>query len=170
MKKAIIVIVIIQSLILIGFLVLLNKSQPVNITKATQRNIVVETVDYGRKYNESRLYVYENSIEYRFSRGALSNEYDSLFDISKAIHEGDRITITYIEKRGILTKTNLVIDAFSEDEVYLSYRQYNSDKHMTRIILSVCFAFLELVFIAISVFAIMIHFDKKKRKKKPHKA
>ena len=95
-KKTIIQIVIIQILILTCFIVLFSMSQPVDITTATQCKIVVETIDYGRRYNESSLYVYEDSIGYMFSKGALSTEYHSVFDISKKINEGDIITITYI--------------------------------------------------------------------------
>ena len=168
-KKTIIRIVIIQILILTCFIVLLSMSQPVDITTATQCKIVVETIDYGRRYNELSLYVYEDSIGYMFSKGALSTEYHSVFDISKKINEGDIITITYIEERGIFGKTNVVIDAFSEDESYLSYHQYNSGKRIVRILVSVGFAVLELIFIVISVFAIMIATPSNKRCKKKHK-
>ena len=144
-------------------------SQPADITTATQCNIVVEAVDYRRRYNESSLYVYDHSIGYKFSKGALSTEYHSILDVSKAINKGDIITITYIEERGIFEKTNLVVDAFSEDKVYLSYHQYNSDKYLVRVIVSVGFAVLELIFIVISFFAIMMATSSNKQCKKKHK-
>ena len=152
MKKTIIWIVIIQILILTCFIVILGMSQPADITNATQCKIVVKSVDYRRRYNESSLYVYDDSAGYKFSKGALTAEYPGVSDISKAIEKGDVLTITYIEEKSVFGKTNLVIDAFSEDEVYLSYHQYNSEKQIVRIIVSVFFAVFELVFIAISVF------------------
>ena len=166
MKKTIIWIVIIQILILTCFIVILGMSQPVDITTATQCNIVVENIDYGRRYTESSLYVYDDSTGYRFSKGALTAEHPSVLDISKSIKKGDILTITYIEEKSIFGKTNLVIDAFSEDEVYLSYHQYNSEKQLVRIIVSVCVAVLELIFIAISVFAVIISTSNKHHNKK----
>ena len=152
MKKTIILISVIQCFILLSFLAVLYKTEPLDIAAARQCNIVVEKISYRRRYNESSLYVYDNSIGYRFSKGALASEYNSVRDISEALNEGDILTITYIEEQGIFGKTNLVIDAFSENEEYLSYRQYNSEKRLVRNVLTIFFGFFELIFIAIAIF------------------
>lgn len=166
MKKAIIWLVIIQFLIILSFLVLFNMSRPVNMTVSTQCNIVVEKIDYGRGFLESRLYVYDHSTGYMFSKGAVISEYSGVYEISKQINEGDILTITYIENSTIFGKRNLVVDAFSQEDVYLSYHQYNADKQLVRIALYVIFAILELIFIAISVFILILHSPNKRHKKK----
>ena len=158
MKKTIVLLVIIQCLILVACFALLSVYQPIDTTTAIQCNIVVTNIDYRRRYNASSLYVYDNSTGYRFSKGALASEYCRVFDISKEIDEGDILTITYIEEYGIFGKTNLVIDAFSEDKEYLSYEQYNSGKLIARIILIIFFGVIELVFLAISIFIIKFVF------------
>ncbi len=166
MKKVIIRVLIIQILIILSFFLLLNMSRPVNITTSTQCNIVVEEIDYGRGFNESRLYVYDQSIGYMFSKGAIISEYSGVYEISKQINEGDILTITYIEESTLFGKRNLVVDAFSQEGVYLSYHQYNADKQIVRIALYVSFAIFELIFIAISVFIIRLHSTNKHHNRK----
>ena len=142
---------------------LLNMSRPVNITTSTQCNIVVKKIDYGRGFNESRLYIYDHSTRYMFSKGAIISEYSGVYEISKQINEGDILTITYIEENTIFGKRNLVVDAFSQENVYLSYQQYNAGKQLVRIWLYVSFAILELTFIAISVFIVLLYLPNKYR-------
>lgn len=165
MKKTIIRLVFFQCFILLSILTVLYKSAPIDLTTATQCNIVIERISYGRRYNESSLYVYNNSVEYKFSKGALATDYNSVREISEALNEGESLTITYIKDRSIFGETNLVIDAFSEKDEYLSYKQYNSEKHLVRVILIIFFCGIEIVFMTISVFVFMLNLPVKAHKK-----
>jgi hypothetical protein len=146
--------------------VLFNISKPVNISTATQSNIVVEKVDYCRGFNEYRLYIYDHSTRYMFSKGAITSEYRGIYEISKEINEGDILTIAYIEEFTMFGKRNLVIDAFSQENVYLSFQQYNADKQLVRIWLYVIFAISELIFITISIFIVLLYLPNKYRHRK----
>lgn len=166
MKKTIITLVTIQCFILLSFLCLLYQAKPIDITTATQRSIVIERIRYRRGYNESNLYVYANSSAYLFCKGGLASDYHGIFEISEALHEGDMLTITYIEEQSFFGKTNLVIDAFSEEEEYLSYEKFNTEQRVVQIVLTIFFSVFELAFIVITIFVIMLNTGKTARNKK----
>ena len=76
------------------------------------------------------------------------------------------LTITYIEKQSFFGKTNLVIDAFSEEEEYLSYEKFNTEQRVVQILLTIFFSVFELAFIVITIFVIMLNRAQRKKSKK----
>lgn len=157
MKKSIIGITILQLIILAFFLVFWNGTQSVDLSHTKQLNITVRKIDYRRDVHESSLYINDGSNEYKFSKGALSSEYRGVFDLSKELNVGDTLTITYIEESNVFRKYNLIIDAYSNDNIYLSYQKFNVDKQYARIGVSIFFGVVELIFISISTFVIILN-------------
>ncbi len=157
MKKSIVVIAIVQFIVFILFLGLLSGTQSVDLAQTKQLNITVKRIDYRSDFNESNLYIYDGSKEYKFSKGALLAENRGVYDMSKKLNVGDTLTITYIEECNVFGKYNLIIDAYSIDDTYLSYERFNEDKQKARIGVSILFGVFELIFILISVFIIIIN-------------
>jgi len=157
MKKSIIWIAILQIIVLAFFLVIWNDTQPVDLSQTKQLNITVREIDYRRDFNESNLYIYDGSNAYKFSKGAVLSEYRGVFDVSKELNVGDTLTITYIEDSNVFGKYNLIIDAYSIDNRYLSYQRFNVDKQYARIGVSILFGVVELIFISISTFIIILN-------------
>ena len=83
MKKVIIGIVTIQLVLLTFFLFVLSETQPIELSQTHQLTMTVEKIDYRRDFNESDLYIYDSSHEYRISKSALSPAYRGVFDLSK---------------------------------------------------------------------------------------
>ena len=152
MKKKVIGIAILQLIILAFFLVFWNDTQSVDLSQTKNLNITVRKIDYRRDFHEYNLYLYDGSNEYKFSKGALSSEYSSVFDVSKELNDGDTLTIAYIEDSNIFGKYNLIIDAYSIDNIYLSCQRFNVDKQHARIGVAILFGVIELIFIVISAF------------------
>ena len=159
MKKSIIWIAILQIIIFAFFLTFWNGTQSVNLSHTKQLNITARKIDYRRDFSEHNLYINDGSKEYKFSKGAVSSEYRGVFDVSKELNVGDTLTITYIEDSNVFGKYNLIIDAYSIDNRYLSYQRFNVDKQHARIGVSILFGVVELIFISISTFIII--FNKK---------
>ena len=157
MKKIAIGISIVQFIVIILFLFLLCDTQPVDLPQTKQLNITVKRIDYRRDFNEYNLYIYAGSKEYKFSKGALLAEYGGVYDVSNELNVGDTLTIIYIEDCNVLGKYNLIIDACSIDDTYLSYERFNADKHNARIGISILFGIVELIFITISVFKLILN-------------
>ncbi len=157
MKKNIIRIAILQLIILAFFLVFWNDTQSVDLSQTKQLNITVREIDYRRDFHESDLYIYDDLNEYKFSKGALSSEYRGVYDVSKELNVGDALTITYIEDGNVFGKYNLVIDAYSIDDIYLSYQRFNDNKEYARIGMLILFGVVELVFVMISAFIIILN-------------
>ena len=156
MKKSIIWIAILQFIILAFFLVFWNDTQTVDLSQTKQLDITVREIDYRRDFHESNLYIYDGLKEYKFSKGALSSEYRGVFDVSKELNVGDTLTITYIEDNDVFGEYNLIIDAYSSDNRYLSYQRFNVDKQHARIGVSILFGVVELIFILVSAFIIIL--------------
>ena len=167
MKKGIIRVATIQLVLLTFFLFVLSETQPIELSQTHQLTMTVEKIDYRRDFNESDLYIYDSSHEYRISKSALSPAYRGVWDLSKELHVGDTLTILYTEDFGIFGKYNLIIDAYSNDEIYLSYQRFNNDKHIVRTIMLIFFCVVELMLIIISSLILKLHkntYTKKHRK------
>lgn len=157
MKKSIIGIVVVQLVVFILFFCLLNITQSVDSNQTKKLNIIVERISYRRDFNESNLYVYDGTNEYKFSKGALLSEYRGVYDLSKELNAGDTLTITYVEKNNLFEKNNMIIDAYSSENTYLSHERFNNDKQKARIGIFILFAMLELILIMVSVFMVFLN-------------
>ena len=160
--KPLYIAIFLEIIIVLTFIQLWCNAKPVSEQDLLKANIVVEDVRYISGKNISRLIISANSQKYHFPNiGKISNS-----KLSDMINEGDELFITYYPKDGLFTTTNRIVDAYSQTQVLRTTEEYLSSYKGVRVIETVGFILVELLFFTIAVFYLYI-FDviKIKRRK-----
>lgn len=140
--------VFIQLLIVVVFVYLFNISQPININDTNKVNITVDDAYLVTRPRQTTwMVVVADSIEYVFTNSGTLEEY-STTEIYESISNGDQLSLVYYEMNVVLFgKTNIIVDAHTENTIYRSFDEYNRGRDGTSIYILITFFVIELVFV-----------------------
>ena len=91
----------------------------VDVSNAKTVEITVERIDYRQLplVLNLLLCVYSDSNEYVFPRASTFQDYGNA-ELEKAIHIGDKLELTYVERNWRFNEINYIVDARSGNEIY----------------------------------------------------
>ena len=146
-NKYIFTMLLAQIIIIIFFSSLVYESKPINPQKVQKITINVDDIEYIGVTHLTRFSVICDSVKYRFSLGQCS-----VNDLKENIEIGNTISISYVTKRNIFGKYNLIVDACTDNKVYYTIEEYNSQKEVVLIISIVICAITESIFLFVVIF------------------
>ena len=123
-------------------------SQPISVNDTKQIEITVDDIFFVRVPRENWLVVVSDSTKYLF-KSRLTFEECSVDELYESISEGNKLSLKYYEEYNILGKSNLVVDARTESEIYRTIEGYNQSKQGVTTLVVIIFSIIELVFIGI---------------------
>jgi len=150
--RKILLLLLIQLLIIFSFVFLMSGSQQIDISDTKQIDITVEDLYITRKAKENQLTVVANSTQYLFTGRATAKD-RSVDELYSTISKSDTLSLIYYESG----KTNVVVDARTETEVYRSFEEYNRGKDGLPGFVVVLYSIIELLFIGILLVYGWIH-------------
>lgn len=160
-------IISVELLIVFFFVLIWNGSRPLSEYTLEKTAIVVEDVHYVSGKDVSRLTVSADSRVYsfpKFSGGEYSNS-----KLSEMIKVGDELFISYYTEDGLFQSTNWIVDASTQTKVLRTAEEYIKDQKVGRVVSTVMFIIIEMLYLSGSVFYLWT-FDALKIKKKLKKA
>ena len=137
---------LIQVLIVIIFISLLKESSPINPSKLKKTDVYVEKTSYMRYFSEYRFNIFSQSTRYSFANLGAFSKYSNN-ELHKNISVGDYISITYYEKQSFFGKSNMVVDARTEEQTYRTLKEYNENVKGLWVVIVILFVVIELVYI-----------------------
>ena len=163
--KPLYVAIFLEIIIVLTFIQLWCNARPVSEGDLLNTTIVVDDVRYVSGTKTSRLYVFTESQKYYFPNlGKISNS-----KLSDMINIGDELFITYYTKDGLFTTTNRIVDAYSQTQVLRTTEEYLSSYKGVRVIETVVFILVELLFFTVAGFYLYIFNIIKIKKRRPRK-
>lgn len=141
---------LVQLLIVFFFAYCIIDSQPIDISDTKQIDITVDDMYKIHRHRGTWVAVVADSTEYIFQTGVLSEEY-STSKLYQTISKGDNLSLIYYETDRILFrgKTNIVVDARTETEIYRSFEVFNRNRQNTPILIAIVFSIIELILIGV---------------------
>ena len=146
--RSILILELVQILILIAFIRMFNIGQPISTNDTKQSDIIVEDIYLISTSKELWLVIIADSEKYVFESHSTFDTY-SLEELNESISKGDKLSLRYYEGYVAFRKTNLVVDARTETELYRTLEEYNSGKQGVPIFVIVLFSIIEIVFVGI---------------------
>ncbi len=161
--KQITTFVILQIIAIVLFASMIYNSVPISPERVECTSIQIINIKNVRRFHEFRVCVYTENESYEFPNfGEIPKS--TLLD---KIKEEEEISIKYVKTYGGFKCYNLIVDARSESEVYLSLEDYNAKRPLIGVIILILI--LESILIGACVtYYIFYHglqFSRKKRKK-----
>ena len=140
--------ILIESIIILCFVIAIYQSEPIDINDCTNERIVVNDKQYkyipmSRKY---KCQVVSNGIKYDFPHMGISFEY-STRELFETISIGESLDITYTKRYGFWGSYILIIDARNDSNVYLDAAFFNSNKEKALVSFIIIFSIIELIFL-----------------------
>ena len=146
--RSMLILGLVQILILIAFIRMFNIGQPVSIYDTKQADIIVEDIYLISSRKEQWLVIIVDSEKYVLESHSTFDTY-SLEELNESISKGDKLSLRYYEGYVAFRKTNLVVDARTETELYRTIEKYNRGKQGVPIFVIVLFSIIEIVFVGI---------------------
>lgn len=150
--KPLVIFLLIQTLILVLFLLLYNTEVPIDIyTDCENSSIIVEDkyiTKEGRRSSDEILHIISKGETYVFSESNYRAK-----ELYEMISVGEEIDIFYIEKHNLFGEGYLfIVEARNDFEVFADVDKYNSDSSRVNSMLVILFGFSEIVFLVLAVF------------------
>lgn len=143
---------IVQLIMLLTFVYCFVHSQPINVNNVKTINIVVE--DTRIRYHarsSNQLFLYSGSERFLLTEPATQEELTAT-ELYDRVSIGDKLRISYVEIWLLLYgKTNLVVEAQSDAEVYRALNSYNLNKHGISNFIIIVGILIEIVCIGIVI-------------------
>lgn len=146
--RTVIALVLIQLLFVFTSIYALICSKPISENDTKQIEIIVDDMYFVRVPRENWLVVVSDSTKYLF-KSRLTFYECSVDELYESISEGNKLSLKYYEEYNILGKSNLVVDARTETEIYRTIEEYNQNKQGVPVLVIIIFSIIELVFIGI---------------------
>ena len=134
----------VQIIAIIFFIRALDISQPVDINKTKQIDVIVEDTYRFYFFSENHFVICSNSIEYTFSTTGWRGGY-SVSELSEKINIGDKLSLIYFEEYSLSGKKKIIVDARSASETYRTLADYNKSKGGMPLFVIVLFSAIEFV-------------------------
>ena len=148
--RDILLFVLIQALIICVFIFLMSDNQPININETKLVDVIVDDIYCFRVRGENWLCLVADSTKYLFFSRVTFADY-SVHELYTSISKGDRLSLRYYESNSGLLKSNIVVDARSETEIYRTLEEYNRATQEGTIGLIIIFLVVELIFVGVFV-------------------
>ncbi len=146
-----------QILIVTVFLYFFQITKPVKHAELVSGTITVDNIEYYRAFSEYNLNIYSGSNKYSFPNLGTLAEYSNS-ELHKQLSQGDIIEVIYYEKaHGLRGKSRWIVEAKSETQTYRSLSEYYNSKHGLPIFVIAAFSILEIIFLCILIFYILLH-------------
>lgn len=170
----IIVFILIQALIIYGFLLCWEDRHPLDIKDTEQITITVEKVYvketfFGHRSTSKSLIVASKTDEFAFHSGVSAEGYPN-WKLEDLISKGDTLTLTFIRNERWGGGIHTVVAAKTETETYRTFEGYNRGSKLTPYLIIFAFftlesLFLGVVFLYFLMLPIVLQDIKKKRLK-----
>jgi len=157
--KTILKFVLLQLIILLVFIQAGKNSIPIDIKDTKQKDIIVSDtycLPLGKFHNDYLLVVDNEETEYMFAD--VNSASYSERELEKLISKGDRLLLTYYEGKILLfIKVNIIVDARTQTQVYLTLDEYNEGRAGAPAII-VLFSIIEFLFICFTILYFNVNF------------
>ena len=144
-----IVLAIIQLTIISLFVYVLISSLQFNENELKHIDITVDDVYSVQIMREKRLIVISDSVKYTFRSPSFYSEEYSVSKLHDAVSVGDKLSLTYCESRGLWRKSNIVVEARSDTEIYRCTEGFIRNRQGIPAFASIVFPITEAVFAGI---------------------
>ena len=133
----------------------------VDVSNAKTVEITVERIDYRQLplVLNLLLCVYSDSDEYVFPRASTFQDYGNA-ELEKAIHIGDKLELTYVERNWRFNEINYIVDARSGNEIYRNIEIYTERGFISTMFRWAIPIVIEVIYLAIVFLFIWIHKEK----------
>ncbi|MBQ8880514.1 MAG: hypothetical protein IJY69_06725 [Clostridia bacterium] len=151
---------LVQLIIGIIFVNMLIGSQKINENDTKQIDITVDDM-YKFRVPMAKTYwlvIVSDSSQYLFHSRSTLKEY-SVSELNEAISIGSKLSLMYKEEDGIFGKTNLVVDARDETEIYRTIEEYNRGRQGVSFFVIVIFSIIEVIFVGIIAIYVWINYN-----------
>lgn len=167
-KRFIISFLIIHAVIALMLIVVLNEAKPIRKENCQTSIVTIDNIEYVRVFKEYQCRIFSDNIRYDFPSLGVFGNYSSK-EIYESIGKGNLLSISYVEGVNFFGRYNLIVDARSEDTVYIDFNLYNEQRQSTFVLIIILFSIIELI--VLSIYAVWLFFAFKdlkigKRRKK----
>lgn len=145
---ALVFVVILQVVILLGFLWGYNPNASIDFDDCYSKSVVVEEKRFikgHRRIRGSVFYIVSGGESYTFSDTKYSET-----DLDEKIAIGETIDVHYIDSNGHF----LVVNAKGQNEVYVDINEYNRESQISNVILIISFSIIEIGYLIVLAFYI----------------
>ena len=131
--------------------------KPIDWNETKTIDVTVDDTVYCSGYKRhSTYYVVSDGERYHFPNCGIFGKYPHS-KLNKAIHIGDRLTITYYEDTVLFEKRNFVVAASSDTEAYITKEDYYNGYKGKPIISNVILSIVEVLFVGYVFLYISLH-------------
>ena len=147
--KSICTVVLIQLFIIWCFHLLLSNCKPPSLQETKKTTINVAHTFYTSALGGT-YYIQSDADKYYFPNHGAFSEYSNS-KLNNSIQIGDKIHISYFEDRWLLgfSRRNIIIEAYTDSEVYRTIGEYNESKKGLIPITVILFVLIESMFVGI---------------------
>lgn len=138
----------VQILIMFTFIRMFNIGQPISTHDTKQTDIIVEDIYLISTIREQWLVIVADSEKYLFESHSIFDTY-SVEELNKSIFKGDNLSLRYYEEYNIWGKTNSIVDARTETEIYRTLEEFNCAKQGVTVFVVIVFSIIEIVFVGV---------------------
>ena len=144
-RKPLIIVILVQSIIILFFLLAFRAARQIEVSETTQTSFVVEDTEYwsGRGGRSSRFYLVSNSATYRIPTHFNISEYRE-----GKIAVGDSVSLRYINTWVGMCRENLIVEAELDDEQLFSLEDFNDKQQQSRNATIVLFSIIEFIWLS----------------------
>ena len=158
-KQMIIKFALTQISVFLIFAGLFYESKPYKRSDSVNVTIIVEEKEYyTRLYSERYFRVFSDEVRYDFPNLGITGEFTS-YELYQEIQTGESLNVSYVTKYGLLGKYKLVLDARSNESIYLDFDFYNTQKEKAFTAVKILFIVVELI--VLFIFVLIALFNKK---------
>ena len=153
--KQLIVLGVIQVVIIVVFAFILASSATGDVSELKTATITVDKIAYEYEFISGRMFsVFSDSVEYCFPKIPVAGTDEfSMIELRESITIGENLTVEYTEKENY----NVIIGAYSGNEVLRSAEAYYAFQNNQFIMGIVTFGVVEIIFLAILIFFVFFH-------------
>ena len=148
-RKPITIVILVQSIIILFFLLAFRAARQIEVSETTQTSFVVEDTEYWSGVGggvSSRFYLVSNSVTYRIPTHFKISEYRK-----GKIAVGDSVSLRYINTWVGMCRENLIVEAELDDEQLFSLEDFNDKQQQSRNATIVLFSIIEFIWLSASI-------------------
>ncbi len=154
--RSMLILCFVQILIVVAFIRIFNVGQPISTHDTKQTDIIVEDIHLISTRRDAWLVIIAGSEKYLFERHSSFDTYP-WEQLNKSISKGDKISLRYYEGYTIFGRSNWIVEARTETEIYRTLEEYNRAKQGVSIFVVIIFIIIEIVYALIAFVYIRVN-------------